>query len=180
MTRRIYCGQITGQFFVKPSEMNGEPVMPKIVEGEIIAKGLRFGIVASRFNDFICGKLIEGAIDALKRSGANEKDISIVRVPGAFEIPLAAKKLAKSGNFDAIICLGAVIRGATPHFEYVSSEVSKGIALVTLETEMPVAFGIITSDTIEQAIERAGTKSGNKGWDAAISAIEMANLFKLL
>ena len=160
--------------------MNGEPVMPKIIEGKIIAKGLRFGIVASRFNDFICGKLIEGALDALKRSGADEKDISIIRVPGAFEIPIAAKKLAKSGNCDAIICLGAVIRGATPHFEYISSEVSKGIASVTLETEMPVAFGIITSDTIEQAIERAGTKSGNKGWDAAISAIEMANLFKLL
>jgi len=154
--------------------------MPKIIEGKIIAKGLRFGIVASRFNDFICGKLIEGALDALNRSGADEKDISIIRVPGAFEIPIAAKKLAKSGNFDAIICLGAVIRGATPHFEYISSEVSKGIASVTLETEMPVAFGIITSDTIEQAIERAGTKSGNKGWDAAISAIEMANLFKLL
>ena len=154
--------------------------MPKIVEGKIIAKGLRFGIVASRFNDFICGKLIEGAMDALKRSGADEKDITIVRVPGAFEIPLATKKLAKSGNLDAIICLGVVIRGSTPHFEYVSSEVSKGIAHVTLETEMPVAFGIITSDTTEQAIERAGTKSGNKGWDAAISAIEMANLFKLL
>ncbi len=160
--------------------MNGEPVMPKIIEGKIIAKGLRFGIVASRFNDFICGKLIEGALDALTRSGADEKDITVVRVPGAFEIPLAAKKLAKSGNVDAVICLGAVIRGATPHFEYVSSEVSKGIALVTLETEIPVAFGIITSDTLEQAIERAGTKSGNKGWDAAISAIEMANLLKLL
>ncbi len=154
--------------------------MPKIIEGKIIAKGLRFGIVASRFNDFICGKLIEGALDALTRSGADEKDITVVRVPGAFEIPLAAKKLAKSGNVDAVICLGAVIRGATPHFEYVSSEVSKGIALVTLETEIPVAFGIITSDTLEQAIERAGTKSGNKGWDAAISAIEMANLLKLL
>jgi len=138
--------------------------MPKIIEGKIIAKGLRFGIVASRFNDFICGKLIEGALDALTRSGADEKDITVVRVPGAFEIPLAAKKLAKSGNVDAVICLGAVIRGATPHFEYVSSEVSKGIALVTLETEIPVAFGIITSDTLEQAIERAGTKSGNKGW----------------
>jgi len=154
--------------------------MPKIIEGKIVAKGLRFGIVASRFNDFICGRLIEGTMDALKRSGADEKEITLVRVPGAFEIPLAAKKLAKSGNFDAIICLGAVIRGSTPHFEYISSEVSKGIALVTLETEMPVAFGIITADTIEQAIERAGTKSGNKGWDAAISAIEMANLFKLL
>ncbi|MEA2014918.1 MAG: 6,7-dimethyl-8-ribityllumazine synthase [Thermodesulfobacteriota bacterium] len=154
--------------------------MPKTIEGKIIARGLRFGIISSRFNDFICGKLIEGALDALTRSGADEKDISVVRVPGAFEIPLAAKKLAKSGNFDAIICLGAVIRGATPHFEYVSSEVSKGIALVMLETETPVSFGIITSDTIEQAIERAGTKSGNKGWDAAISAIEMANLLKLL
>ncbi len=160
--------------------MRGEIVMPKIIEGKIIAKGFKFCIVASRFNDFICGKLIEGAIDALKRSGADEKDISLVRVPGAFEIPLVAKKLAKSGNFDAIICLGAVIRGSTPHFEYVSAEVSKGIAQVTLETETPLAFGVITSDTIEQAIERAGTKSGNKGWDAAISAIEMANLFKSL
>ncbi len=165
---------------MKLSVKNGEPNMPKIIEGKITAKGLRFGIVASRFNDFICGKIIEGALDALKRSGADEKDITVVRVPGAFEIPLAAKKLAKSNNFDAVICLGAVIRGATPHFEYVSAEVSKGIALVTLETEIPVAFGIITADTIEQAIERAGTKSGNKGWDAAISAIEMANLFKLL
>lgn len=154
--------------------------MAKIIEGKIIAKGLKFGIVASRFNDFICGKLIEGALDALKRSGADEKDICIVRVPGAFEIPLAAKKLAKSGSYDAVICLGAVIRGGTPHFEYISAEVSKGIALVTLETETPVAFGIITSDTLEQAIERAGTKAGNKGWDAAISAIEMANLLKLL
>ena len=154
--------------------------MAKIIEGKIIAKGLKFGIVASRFNDFICGKLIEGALDALKRSGADEKDICIVRVPGAFEIPLAAKKLAKSGSYDAVICLGAVIRGGTPHFEYISAEVSKGIALVPLETETPVAFGIITSDTLEQAIERAGTKAGNKGWDAAISAIEMANLLKLL
>jgi len=154
--------------------------MAKIIEGKILAKGLKFGIVASRFNDFICEKLIEGALDALKRSGADEKDICIVRVPGAFEIPLAAKKLAKSGSYDAVICLGAVIRGGTPHFEYISAEVSKGIALVTLETETPVAFGIITSDTLEQAIERAGTKAGNKGWDAAISAIEMANLLKLL
>lgn len=154
--------------------------MPKIIEGKIVAKGLKFGIVASRFNDFICGKLVEGAIDALKRSGAEEKTITIVRVPGAFEIPLAAKKLAKSGDFDAIICLGAVIRGDTPHFEYISSEVSKGIAAATLDTGIPIAFGVITSDTLEQAIERAGSKSGNKGWDAAISAIEMANLFKML
>jgi len=152
--------------------------MSKIVEGKITAGGLKFGIVASRFNDFICGRLIEGAVDALKRSGADEKDIYMVKVPGAFEIPVVAKRLAKSGKFDAVICLGAVIRGATPHFEYISAEVSKGIAAVTLETEIPVAFGVITTDTIEQAIERAGSKSGNKGWDAAISAIEMANLFK--
>ncbi len=154
--------------------------MPKIIEGKIVAKGLKFGIVASRFNDFICGKLIEGAMDALKRSGADENNISIVRVPGAFEIPLVAKKLAKSGDFDAIVCLGAVIRGDTPHFEYISAEVSKGIAAATLDTGIPIAFGVITSDTLEQAIERAGSKSGNKGWDAAISAIEMANLFKML
>jgi len=154
--------------------------MSKIVEGKIVAKGLKFGIVASRFNDFICGRLIEGAVDALKRSGADEKDIYTVKVPGAFEIPVVAKRLAKSGKFDAVICLGAVIRGATPHFEHISAEVSKGIAAVTLETETPVAFGVITTDTIEQAIERAGSKSGNKGWDAAISAIEMANLFKII
>ena len=154
--------------------------MSKIVEGKIIAKGLKFAIVASRFNDFICGRLIEGAMDALKRAGADEKDICTVKVPGAFEIPVVAKRLAKSGKFDAVICLGAVIRGATPHFEYVSAEVSKGIAAVALDTETPVAFGVITTDTIEQAIERAGSKSGNKGWDAAISAIEMANLFKVM
>lgn len=154
--------------------------MPKIIEGKIVAKGLKFGIVASRFNDFICGKLIEGSLDALTRSGGDEKNISIVRVPGAFEIPLVAKKLAQSGDFDAIICLGAVIRGDTPHFEYISAEVSKGIAAATLDTGIPIAFGVITSDTLEQAIERAGSKSGNKGWDAAISAIEMANLIKML
>ena len=154
--------------------------MPNIIEGKIVAKGLKFGIIASRFNDFICSKLVEGAVDALKRSGADEKTITIVKVPGAFEIPLVAKKLAESGDFDAIICLGAVIRGDTPHFEYISSEVSKGIATATLDTGIPIAFGVITSDTLEQAIERAGSKSGNKGWDAAISAIEMANLFKIL
>lgn len=154
--------------------------MPKIIEGKIIAKGMRFGIVASRFNDFICGRLIEGAVDALTRAGADEKEIEIVRVPGAFELPLAAKKMAKSGRFDAVICLGAVIRGATPHFEYISAEVSKGIAMVGLETEVPVAFGVLTTDSIEQAIERAGSKAGNKGWDAAMSAIEMVDLFKHL
>ena len=152
--------------------------MPKIVEGKIVAKGMKFGIVASRFNDFISGRLIEGAIDTLLRAGADEKDIVVYKVPGAFELPLAAKKLAKSTRFDAIICLGAVIRGATPHFEYISAEVSKGIASVGLETEIPVTFGVLTTDTIEQAIERAGTKSGNKGADAALSAIEMVDLFK--
>lgn len=155
-------------------------VMPKIIEGKILAKGMKFGLIASRFNDFICGRLIDGAVDALIRSGADEKDIRIIKVPGAFEIPLAAKKLAKSGKFDAVICLGAVIRGATPHFEYISAEVTKGVALAALETEIPVAFGVITTDTIEQAIERAGSKSGNKGWDAAISAIEMVDLFRKL
>jgi len=150
----------------------------KMIEGKIIAKGMRFGIVASRFNDFICGRLIEGAVDALTRAGADPKDMLIYKVPGAFELPLAAKKLAKSGKYDAVICLGAVIRGATPHFEYISAEVTKGIAMVGLETEIPVAFGVLTTDTIEQAIERAGTKAGNKGWDAAMTAIEMVDLFK--
>jgi 6,7-dimethyl-8-ribityllumazine synthase len=152
--------------------------MPKIVEGKIVAKGMKFGIVVSRFNDFISGRLIEGAIDTLMRAGADEKDIVIYKVPGAFELPLTAKKLAKTTRFDAIICLGAIIRGATPHFEYISAEVSKGIASVGLETEIPVVFGVLTTDTIEQAIERAGTKSGNKGADAAMSAIEMVDLFK--
>ncbi|MCE5211134.1 MAG: 6,7-dimethyl-8-ribityllumazine synthase [Deltaproteobacteria bacterium] len=152
--------------------------MPKIIEGKIVAKGMKFGIVASRFNDFICGRLIEGTIDALIRAGADEKDLVIYKVPGSFELPLTAKKLAKSGRFDAVICLGAIIRGATPHFEYISAEVSKGIAVVGLETEVPVVFGVLTTDTIEQAIERAGTKSGNKGADAAMTAIEMVDLFK--
>jgi 6,7-dimethyl-8-ribityllumazine synthase len=162
-----------------PSKLrNRERKMPKIIEGKIIAKGMKFAIVASRFNDFISGRLIEGAVDALNRAGADEKDIQIYKVPGAFELPLAAKKVAKSGRYDAVICLGAVIRGATPHFEYVSAEVSKGIASVGLETECPVSFGVLTTDTIEQAIERAGTKSGNKGWDAAMTAIEMVDLFR--
>ncbi len=148
------------------------------MEGKIVAKGMKFGIVASRFNDFICGRLIEGAVDALIRAGAEEKDIIIYKVPGSFELPLMAKKVAKSGRYDAVICLGAIIRGATPHFEYISAEVSKGIALVGLETEVPVVFGVLTTDTIEQAIERAGTKSGNKGADAAMTAIEMVDLIK--
>ena len=154
--------------------------MPKIIEGKIIAKGMKFGIVASRFNDFISGRLIEGAVDALTRAGADEKDLQIVRVPGAFELPMAAKKMAKSGRYDAVICLGAVIRGATPHFEFISAEATKGIAMVGLETDIPVSFGVLTTDTIEQAIERAGTKAGNKGWDAAMSAIEMVDLYRKL
>jgi 6,7-dimethyl-8-ribityllumazine synthase len=152
----------------------------KVIEGELQAKGLKFGIVVSRFNDFITSKLLDGALDALRRHGADEKDIEVVKVPGSFEIPLIAKKLAAKGTFSAVICLGTVIRGATPHFEYVSAEVSKGIASASMETGIPIAFGIITSDTIEQAVERAGTKSGNKGWDAAITAIEMAQVIKKL
>ncbi|HCW04605.1 MAG TPA: 6,7-dimethyl-8-ribityllumazine synthase [Clostridium sp.] len=150
----------------------------KEYEGNLIGNGLKFGIVVGRFNEFIGSRLLGGAIDALKRHGVDEEDIEISWVPGAFEMPLIAKKMATSGKYDGVICLGAVIRGATPHFEYVSSEVSKGIAQVSLDSDIPTIFGIITSDTIEQAIERAGTKSGNKGYDAATTAIEMANLMK--
>lgn len=150
----------------------------KMYEGKLIAQGLKFGIIVGRFNEFIGGKLLSGALDGLKRHGALESEIEIAWVPGAFEIPLIAKKLAKSNKYDAVICLGAVIKGSTPHFDYVSSEVSKGIASVSLETEIPVIFGVLTTDTIEQAIERAGTKAGNKGYDAAITAIEMANLLR--
>jgi 6,7-dimethyl-8-ribityllumazine synthase len=150
--------------------------MVKILEGQLIAKGKRFGIVVSRFNDFITEKLLGGALDALTRTGAKENDIQIIKVPGAFEIPLAAKIAAQAGRFDAVICLGAVIRGATPHFDYVCAEVSKGVAQVGLEFGLPVIFGVLTTDTVEQAIDRAGTKSGNKGWQAAMSAVEMANL----
>jgi 6,7-dimethyl-8-ribityllumazine synthase len=149
-----------------------------IIEGKLNAKGLKFGIVVGRFNEFISSKLLGGTMDALKRHDAEEDDIKMVWSPGAYEIPLIAKKMAKSGNYDAIICLGAVIRGATPHFDYVSNEVSKGIAAASLETEIPIIFGVLTTDSIEQAIERAGTKSGNKGFDAAMAAIEMANLMK--
>jgi 6,7-dimethyl-8-ribityllumazine synthase len=148
----------------------------KIYEGKLVAEGLKFGIIVGRFNEFIGGKLLSGALDGLKRHGVEESEIEIAWVPGAFEIPLAAKKMAKSKKYDAVICLGAVIKGATPHFDFVSNEVSKGIASVSLETEVPVIFGVLTTDTIEQAIERAGTKSGNKGYDAAVTAIEMANL----
>lgn len=148
----------------------------KMYEGKLVAEGLKFGIIVGRFNEFIGGKLLGGALDALKRHGVEEKEIEIAWVPGAFEIPLVAKKMAKSSKYDAVICLGAVIRGATPHFDYVSGEVTKGIASVSLETEVPIIFGVLTTDTIEQAIERAGTKAGNKGYDAAVTAIEMANL----
>ena len=150
--------------------------MANIIQGHLSAKGKKFGIVVSRFNEFISSQLLGGAEDCLIRHGAAEKDIEAIWVPGSFEIPLVAKKLAASKKYDAVICVGAVIRGGTPHFDYVAAEVSKGIAHVGLETEVPVIFGIITSDSIEQAIERAGTKAGNKGWDAALSAIEMADL----
>jgi 6,7-dimethyl-8-ribityllumazine synthase len=155
-----------------------EGSMAKIIQGDLSGKGLTFGIVAARFNDFITSRLLDGALDALQRHGVAESDIEIVKVPGSYEIPLAAKMMARSKKYSAVICLGAVIRGATPHFEYVSAEVSKGVAAVSMETGLPVIFGVLTTDTIEQAIERAGTKSGNKGWDAAISAIEMANVMK--
>lgn len=150
----------------------------KTFEGKLIAEGLKFAIIVGRFNEFISSKLLSGAIDGLNRHGAKEDEIEIIWVPGAFEIPLVAKKLAKSNKYDAIICIGAVIRGSTPHFEYVSNEVAKGIANVSLSTEIPIIFGVLTTDNIEQAIERAGTKNGNKGYDAAITAIEMANLLK--
>ncbi len=146
------------------------------IEGLLNAKGKKFALVVSRFNEFISNKLVEGAIDCLVRHGADEKNISITWVPGSFEIPLVAMRVAAGDKVDAVVCLGAIIRGNTPHFEYVASEASKGIAHASLQTGKPVIFGVITSDTIEQAIERAGTKSGNKGWDAALSAIEMADL----
>ena len=152
--------------------------MAKIIQGDLSGNGLKVGIVAARFNDFITSRLVDGALDGLQRHGVAENDIDIVKVPGSYEIPLAAQMLAQSKKYQAIICLGAVIRGATPHFEYVSAEVSKGVASVSLATGLPVIFGVLTTDTIEQAIERAGTKSGNKGWDAALSAIEMANVMR--
>jgi len=152
--------------------------MNKHFEGLLLGKGLRFGLVVSRFNEFITKKLLEGAQDALLRHGVNQADIEVAWVPGSFEIPLIARKLAQSKKYDAVICLGAVVRGGTPHFEYIAAEVSKGIARVSLETGLPVAYGVIIADTLEQAIERAGTKMGNKGFEAAENAIEMANLLK--
>ncbi len=150
----------------------------KTVDGKLDATGLKVAIVASRFNDFITGKLIEGALDCLVRHGAEETGISIYRVPGSFELPLAAQKIARSGEVDAIVCLGALIRGQTPHFDYIASEVTKGIAQISLESGLPVTFGIITADNLEQAIDRAGAKTGNKGFEAAASAIEMTNLLR--
>ena len=150
----------------------------KVLEGKLTAEGLRIGIVAARFNEFITNKLVSGAIDALTRHGASAENMTMAWVPGAFEIPLAAQKMANSGKVDAVICLGAVIRGSTPHFDYVSNEVTKGVAHVGLQTGVPTVFGVLTTDSIEQAIERAGTKAGNKGFDAAMTAIEMANLLK--
>jgi 6,7-dimethyl-8-ribityllumazine synthase len=152
--------------------------MPKMIEGKLNAKGLKFGIVVSRFNDFVSERLLSGALDLLNRNGADEGDIEILKVPGAFEIPQVARKMALAKKYDAVICLGAVIRGATPHFDYIAAEVSKGIAMIGLESEVPVTFGILTTDNLEQAIERAGSKAGNKGWDAALSAVEMANLYR--
>ncbi len=154
--------------------------MNTVYEGQLVGAGLRFALVASRFNEFITRKLLEGALDALGRHGVEAGNIDIAWVPGAFEIPLVAKRLAASGRYDAVVCLGAVIRGATPHFDYVAAEVTKGIALAGLETGVPVLLGVLTTDTIEQAIERAGTKAGNKGFDAAVGAIEMADLLRRL
>ncbi len=150
----------------------------QILEGKLSAAGFKFALVVSRFNDFISRRLAEGAIDCLERHAVNPKEYTIVKVPGAFDIPATTKRLVASGKFDAVICLGAVIRGSTPHFDYVASEVSKGVAQVALEGKIPVTFGVLTTDTIEQAIERAGTKAGNKGWDAALAAIELVNLWQ--
>lgn len=152
--------------------------MPKILEGDLIAHDLHFGIILSRFNDFITNPLLAGALDALYRHGATEDHIEIIKVPGAFEIPYVAKKIIQNKKYDSVLCLGALIRGDTPHFEYISAEVTKGIAQVSLDSGVPVIYGVITTDNIEQAIERAGTKAGNKGWLAAVSAIEMARLYK--
>lgn len=154
--------------------------MNKLYEGMLISEKLTYGIVVGRFNEFISGKLLSGALDGLKRHGVQENEIDVAWVPGAYEISLIAQKMAESGKYDAVITLGAVIRGSTPHFEYVSGEVAKGVASVSLKTGIPVIFGVLTTDSIEQAIERAGTKAGNKGWEAAVTAIEMANLVKQL
>ncbi|GAB0055988.1 6,7-dimethyl-8-ribityllumazine synthase [Candidatus Magnetaquicoccaceae bacterium FCR-1] len=152
----------------------------KTVEGHLDASGARYALVVARFNSFITERLLEGAVDALLRHGASRESLTVLRVPGAFEIPMAAQKAAQSGRYDGVICLGAVIRGSTPHFDYVSAEVSKGVAAVSLESGIPVGFGVLTTDTLEQAIERAGSKAGNKGWETALSVVEMIDLFKKL
>ncbi|MDF1555778.1 MAG: 6,7-dimethyl-8-ribityllumazine synthase [Deferrisomatales bacterium] len=154
--------------------------MPAFIEGKLTSDGLRFALVASRFNSFIVDRLVEGAVDAIVRTGGDPDAIRVVKVPGAFEIPLVAKRLAASGKYDAVVCLGAVIRGSTPHFDYVAAEVSKGVAQVGLETGVPVSFGVLTTDTLEQAVERAGSKAGNKGSDAALAAVETVNLLKAM
>lgn len=153
--------------------------MPSFIEGKLTSQGLRFALIASRFNSFITDRLVEGALDAIVRTGGDPDAVRIYKVPGAFEIPLVAKKLASSGRYDAVVCLGAVIRGGTPHFEYVASEVAKGVAHVALETGIPVSFGVLTTDNLEQAIERAGAKAGNKGWEAAMAAVETVNLLRV-
>jgi 6,7-dimethyl-8-ribityllumazine synthase len=154
--------------------------LPKVLEGQLAAQGLRFAIVVSRFNSLVTQRLLDGALDALRRHGADENAITVVYVPGSFEIPLVAKRLAQSGAFDAVICLGCILRGDTPHFEYVASEAAKGIAQVALETGVPTIFGVVTADTLEQALERAGAKAGNRGFEAAMTAMEMANLMRQL
>ncbi|MFO7311451.1 MAG: 6,7-dimethyl-8-ribityllumazine synthase [Bacillota bacterium] len=154
--------------------------MPRILEGHLSAEGLRFAIVVSRFNELITSQLLQGALEGLRRHGARDEQITVAWVPGSFEIPLVAQRLAKSGRFDAVIAIGAVIRGATPHFDYVAGAAASGISQAALQTGVPVIFGVLTTDTIEQALERAGTKAGNRGWDAAVTAIEMANLLKQL
>ncbi|TYP77815.1 6,7-dimethyl-8-ribityllumazine synthase [Paenibacillus methanolicus] len=154
--------------------------MPHVYEGHLVSQGLRYGIVVGRFNEFIVSKLLSGALDALKRHGVDDSEVEIAWVPGAFEIPLITQKMAESGKYDAVITLGAVIRGSTPHFDFVCNEAAKGVAAVGLKTGVPTIFGVLTTDSIEQAVERAGTKAGNKGWESAVSAIEMANLTKAL
>jgi 6,7-dimethyl-8-ribityllumazine synthase len=153
-------------------------LQPKVHQGRLNAEGFRFALVASRWNDFLTSRLVEGALDALERLGADEKAVELFRVPGSFEIPLLARKLAASGKWDAVVCLGTIIRGETPHFEYIAGEVTKGIAQAGMETDVPVVYGIVTADTLEQAIDRAGVKAGNKGFEAAMSAVELVNLYK--
>ncbi|NGM81536.1 6,7-dimethyl-8-ribityllumazine synthase [Paenibacillus sp. 7124] len=154
--------------------------MPQIFEGHLVSEGLKYGIVVGRFNEFITSKLLSGALDAFKRHGVKDEEISVAWVPGVFEIPLIAQKMAESGKYDAVVTLGTVIRGSTTHYDYVCNEVAKGVAAINLKTGVPTIFGVLTTENIEQAIERGGTKAGNKGWDAAVSAIEMANLSKLV